>query len=73
MPRPWLLAAAAPGCSASDSARGVPADAAEPSEAARPICFNDLALSPAGDIYLTAGTGGLWRLPRGGDTLERLT
>ena len=44
----------------------------EPPQAARPICFNDLALSPAGDVYLTAGTGGLWRLPRGGDTLERL-
>jgi sugar lactone lactonase YvrE len=44
----------------------------EPPETARPICFNDLALSPAGDVYLTAGTGGLWRLPRGGDTLARL-
>ena len=44
----------------------------EPPEAARPLCFNDLALSPSGDVYLTAGTGGLWRLPRGGDTLERL-
>jgi hypothetical protein len=44
----------------------------EPPAAARPVCFNDLALSPAGDVYLTAGTGGLWRLPRGGDTLERL-
>ena len=44
----------------------------EPSAAARPICFNDLALSPAGDVYLTAGPGGLWRLPRGSDTLEPL-
>jgi hypothetical protein len=44
----------------------------EPPESARPICFNDLALSPAGDVYLTAGRGGLWRLARGGDRLERL-
>jgi sugar lactone lactonase YvrE len=44
----------------------------EPPAAARPVCFNDLALSPAGDVYLTAGPGGLWHLPRGGDTLEPL-
>jgi sugar lactone lactonase YvrE len=44
----------------------------EPAPTARPICFNDLALSPAGDVYVTAGPGGLWRLPRGGDTLEPL-
>jgi sugar lactone lactonase YvrE len=44
----------------------------EPAAAARPICFNDLALSPAGEVYLTAGPDGLWRLPRGGDTLEPL-
>jgi sugar lactone lactonase YvrE len=44
----------------------------EPAAAARPICFNDLALSAAGDVYLTAGPAGLWRLPRGGDSLEPL-
>lgn len=44
----------------------------EPPATARPICFNDLALSPSGDVYLTAGPGGLWRLPRGGATLERI-
>jgi sugar lactone lactonase YvrE len=37
----------------------------EPPASARPICFNDLALSPPGDVYLTAGSDGLWRL-RGG-------
>ena len=42
----------------------------EPPATARPICFNDLALSPAGDVYVTAGPEGLWHLPRGGDTLE---
>ena len=44
----------------------------EPAAAARPICFNDLALSSAGDVYVTAGPGGLWHLPPGGDTLEPL-
>jgi sugar lactone lactonase YvrE len=44
----------------------------EPPAADRPICFNDLALSPAGDVYLTAGPGGLWRLRRGQDRPERL-
>jgi sugar lactone lactonase YvrE len=44
----------------------------EPPATARPICFNDLALSAAGDVYVTAGPGGLWHLPRDGDTLEPL-
>jgi sugar lactone lactonase YvrE len=44
----------------------------EPAARARPICFNDLALSPAGDVYVTAGPAGLWHLPPGGDTLDRL-
>jgi hypothetical protein len=44
----------------------------EPPPSARPICFNDLALSPTGDVFLTAGPTGLWRLPRGGDSLERV-
>ena len=44
----------------------------EPPPSARPICFNDLALSPRGDVFLTAGRTGLWRLPRGGDSLERV-
>jgi sugar lactone lactonase YvrE len=44
----------------------------EPPAAARPICFNDLALSPDGDVYVTAGRGGLWRLTRGSSRLERI-
>jgi sugar lactone lactonase YvrE len=44
----------------------------EPPPSARPICFNDLALSPQGDVFLTAGRTGLWRLPRGGASLERV-
>ena len=37
----------------------------EPPATARPICFNDLALSAGGDVYLTAGRNGIWRLPAG--------
>jgi sugar lactone lactonase YvrE len=44
----------------------------EPTAGARPVCFNDLALAPSGDVFVTAGPGGLWRLPRGGDSLEHL-
>jgi hypothetical protein len=44
----------------------------EPLAEHRPICFNDLALGPSGDVFLTAGSDGLWRLRRGGDSLERL-
>ncbi len=44
----------------------------EPGPDRRPVCFNDLAIAPAGDIFLTAGPGGLWRLRNGADTLERV-
>jgi sugar lactone lactonase YvrE len=44
----------------------------QPPAATGPICFNDLALSSGGDVYLTAGPGGLWRLSRASDTLERI-
>jgi hypothetical protein len=44
----------------------------EPPASLRPVCFNDLAISPSGDVFLTSGPAGLWRLPRCGDTLERL-
>jgi len=38
----------------------------------RPVCFNDLALAPSGDVFLTSGTKGLWRLRRGAESLEHL-
>jgi sugar lactone lactonase YvrE len=44
----------------------------EPPAAARPVCFNDLALAPDGDVFVTAGPAGLWRLRRGSATLERI-
>ena len=44
----------------------------EPPASARPICFNDLALGAGGEVYLTAGTKGLWRLRSDSDTLEHL-
>ena len=44
----------------------------EPGPDRRPVCFNDLAIAPSGDIFLTAGPGGLWRLRNGADTLERI-
>jgi sugar lactone lactonase YvrE len=40
--------------------------------AIRPLCFNDLARAPSGDIYLSAGTAGVWHLPADGDSLEPL-
>jgi sugar lactone lactonase YvrE len=44
----------------------------EPSLDQRPVCFNDLAIAPSGDVFLTAGPGGLWRLHKDADTLERI-
>jgi hypothetical protein len=44
----------------------------EPPARDRPICFNDLALAASGDVFLTAGPGGLWRLRRGADSLDRI-
>jgi len=44
----------------------------EPGPDRRPVCFNDLAISPSGDIFLTAGPGGLWKLRKDADTLERI-
>ena len=37
----------------------------EPPASARPVCFNDLALGPDGDVFLTSGRKGVWRLPSG--------
>jgi sugar lactone lactonase YvrE len=53
-------------------ADGAVAGRYEPPAGRRPVCFNDLALSSSGDVFLTAGPGGLWRLPAGGGTLERI-
>jgi sugar lactone lactonase YvrE len=44
----------------------------EPGPDRRPLCFNDLAIAPSGDILLTAGPGGLWKLRDGVDSLERI-
>jgi sugar lactone lactonase YvrE len=44
----------------------------EPGPDRRPVCFNDLAIAPSGDIFLTSGPSGLWRLRNGADTLERI-
>ena len=42
----------------------------EPPPSARPICFNDLALAPGGDVFLTSGRKGVWRLPRGAAAMQ---
>ena len=34
------------------------------------VQFNDLVVSPAGDVYATAGLRGIWRLRRGSDAVE---
>lgn len=38
--------------------------------AEEPLLFNDLVVTPDGDVYVTAGGRGIWRLRRGGDALE---
>jgi len=49
-------------------ARHAPSDSA-----AGPHLFNDIAVTPAGDVYVTDSEGGaLWRLPAGGGALERV-
>lgn len=35
------------------------------------LCFNDLVLSGAGDIYLSSGPAGVWRLKAGGSSIEK--
>ena len=32
--------------------------------------FNDLVITPEGDVYATAGLGGIWRVRAGSDTIE---
>jgi sugar lactone lactonase YvrE len=38
---------------------------------AGPICFNDLAIGPRGDVYLTSGRNGIWHLAPGADRLDQ--
>ena len=33
--------------------------------------FNDLVITPEGDVYTTAGPGGIWRLRAGSETIEQ--
>jgi hypothetical protein len=35
-----------------------------------PLCFNDLALTPGGDVYLSTGPDGVFRISRKSDALE---
>ena len=37
------------------------------------ICFNDLAITRAGDVYISSGPRGIWRIAAAADTLERFT
>ena len=36
----------------------------------KPVLFNDLVITPAGDVYVTAGLRGIWRLRRGAEAVE---
>jgi Tetratricopeptide repeat len=38
---------------------------------AQPVCFNDLALTPAGDVYMSTGADGVYRVSRKSGRLER--
>ena len=38
---------------------------------AQPVCFNDLALTPDGDVYLSTGGDGVFHLARNSGRLER--
>jgi sugar lactone lactonase YvrE len=40
--------------------------------ASQPVCFNDLALTPEGDVYLSSGPSGVYRVVRSSGRLERL-
>jgi len=37
-----------------------------------PLCFNDLAFTPEGDVYLSTGPDGVFRVSRARDALERV-
>ena len=40
---------------------------------AAPVCFNDLDLTVAGDVYISSGGSGIWRVDRARDVLELFT
>ena len=42
-------------------------------EEPRPLCFNDLDLTAAGDAYISSGSGGIYRVDRARDALELFT
>jgi hypothetical protein len=41
-----------------------------PGTAEKPVQFNDLVITPAGDVYATAGLEGIWRVRAGSETIE---
>lgn len=41
-----------------------------PGTAEAPMQFNDLVIAPGGDVYATAGLGGIWRLRQGTTKVE---
>ena len=41
-----------------------------PGTAEKPVQFNDLVITPGGDVYATAGLEGIWRVRAGSDTIE---
>jgi hypothetical protein len=47
--------------------RAYPAPAGSPGN---PVLFNDLVVTPGGDVYVTSGPGGIWLLRAGADGLE---
>ena len=36
----------------------------------KPVLFNDLVITPEGDVYATAGLGGIWRVRSDSDAIE---
>jgi hypothetical protein len=43
----------------------------EPADPPTPLCFNDLDLTAAGDVYISSGPNGIYRVDRARDALER--
>jgi hypothetical protein len=42
-----------------------------PGTSERPVLFNDLVITPAGDVFATAGLQGIWRVGAGQKTIEQ--